>query len=204
VYLFYLDTAGFKSLPGGPYSYMNVPYSYYGTDRVPFSNALPDVAVSGGTAQVTWFQQLISPNELQGSGGASGNAQVNAGNVSQEPVPSAMFPQASDIANSVGVPILVGCLVQSTSVSSFQRAVSQAGTTAPIVSQSSAALNVSAPQQSSGSTVQMTAAHYATNDDSDMIVGTQNPPASSPPVSDGGLSLFDVAIIIGVAALIFA
>jgi hypothetical protein len=199
VYLFFLDTQNFGSSPGGPYSYMNVPYSYYGMMRVPFTAPLPDVSLSGGTAQVIWYGSQVSPGELANAGGSSGgNATVNGGNISSANIPAAMFPQATAIAESVGEPILIGALVQATSAAQFQRAVSPAasGTTAPIISASSAPVNVSAPQQTS------TPESYSSGD-AQLVVGTQNPPGASTSVaSSSGLSFAELALILGVAALI--
>lgn len=210
VYLFYLDTRGGSSSPGGPYSYMPVPLAYFGQVAVSMPNAPPDATVlnasqgPAGTIQVRWYGTQVTPGTLasssnsdsSGNVGISANYAGTANNIINSAPPSAVLPQAETIAASIGAPVLVGVVAQSTTPWAFQQAHSTPSSTsvAPVVSSNSAALSVSAPVQAR-STQQVQATPT-------LVVGTQNPQGSSGGAGTSGLSTAEIALMIGAVALL--
>lgn len=209
VYLFYLDTKNFTSSPGGPYSYMSVPYAYYGKSQIPMPNAPPDAVVldkanagaAAGAIQVLWYSDIVMPGQLQQTinPGTSGTSSPDPNNLILSGSPPAdVIPQAGVLASSIGGPILVGVIPQSTTARAFQQHLSPVGSSvvAPVIAQTSQSLNVSAPQATS--VVQrQTGGNY---DESSLVVGTQNPPGGSTVTGDDGLSFWEIAIILGLGA----
>lgn len=205
VYLFYLDTKGGTASPGGPYSYMQVPPAYYGQMAIPMPNAPPDANVlnaanagsAAGAIQVRWYGSQVQAGTLNSlSVPSDGNASINsanaagtANNIIYTVPPQAVMPQATDIAASVGGPILVGVVAQSTSPLAFQKASapSPSSPVAPIVQQTSP--SNTGPQP------------VATMNDYTPVVSTALPVIAAP--SNSGLSFGEIALILSLATLLF-
>jgi hypothetical protein len=221
VYLFYLDTQNFGNSPGGPYSYMAVPFTYYGQIAIPMPNAPPDSTVldranagaAAGSILVRWYDRQVAPGALYSFSNAdSGNASINAANaaglsknITYSAPPTDVFLQAAALAANVGEPILIGVIQQDTSSFAFQQHNSPQGRSnvAPVVSQRSAPLNVSAPIQSNVIPESVAQANQNAAVGPSLLVGTQNPPGFTTSVANvGGLSLTEIAILVGIAALL--